>query len=69
MSRSRKKTPILSFSCAKTEKFWKTNANRKMRRCPVDAEPPKKNEYSDVWTFPKDGKSYYKVVEDKWMRK
>lgn len=69
MSRSRKKTPIIPITTAKTEKFWKTKANRKMRRCPKDAEPPKKNEYSDIWSFPKDGKMYCREAEDKWMRK
>jgi len=69
MSRSRKKTPILSFTKSKSEKFDKMIANRKMRRCPIDQEPPKKNEYSDVYWFMKDGKRFIKNPEDKWMRK
>lgn len=69
MTRSRRKTPIMGNTTAKSEKWWKTEANRAMRRCPVDAEPPKKIEFSNIWDGPKDGKHYFKNAEDKWMRK
>lgn len=69
MSRSRRKTPIFPVCRPTGVKQWKKEYNRLMRRVPVDAEPPKKNEHGDEWMGPRDGKYYDNNPEDKRMRK
>ena len=73
MARSRKKTPIIPNTCANSEKEDKRNANRKLRRkvkadlhkaqvteIIEEIELPELREVSNVWSFAKDGKSFYK---------
>lgn len=65
MSRSYKKTPITSFTTAKSDKEDKKLANRLFRRASrnrikSDCEPfYRLREVCDVWDFAKDGKMYY----------
>lgn len=72
MSRSRKKTPVISYTCSDSEKDDKRIANRKLRRAvkvklqnaqsvemAEEMQPlPELREVSDTWTFAKDGKIY-----------
>ena len=82
MSRSKRKTPILGFTCAKSEKDDKRRANRKLRRIVKTGirvsnkkaletyESLDKRDVSNVWSFEKDGKRYIIRNKDKkWMRK
>lgn len=65
MSRSYKKTPITSFTTAKSDKEDKKLANRLFRRAShnrikSNREPfYRLREVCDVWNFAKDGKMYY----------
>ncbi|MBZ9631603.1 hypothetical protein LB465_12505 [Salegentibacter sp. LM13S] len=64
MSRSKRKTPILSHCKVISEKAEKQKANRKLRRiikeklALADEDLPQKKEISDSWNWGKDGKSY-----------
>ncbi|KRG28233.1 ATP synthase subunit B family protein [Salegentibacter mishustinae] len=64
MSRSKRKTPILTNGKAPSEKDEKQKANRKLRRivkeklAVLEEELPQKKEVSDRWNWEKDGKSY-----------
>lgn len=70
MSRSKRHTPILKVCNTRTEKLWKKDYNKAMRRHPIDSElTPIKNEYGDIWSSPSDGKYYCKNPQPKWMRK
>ncbi len=65
MARSRKKTPIGGNAIARSEKYDKQKANRKLRRSvreAVAAEAevlPLLRQVSDTWTFNKDGKQWF----------
>lgn len=65
MSRSYRKTPITSFTTAKSDKEDKKLANRLFRRASrnrikSNREPfYRLREVCDVWDFAKDGKVYY----------
>lgn len=77
MSRSRKKTPITTIACCKSQKRDKQQCNRLFRRgsrCCIRAgkEPPcKPREVMDAWNFAGDGKVYWGYEEgiEKLMRK
>ncbi len=62
MSRSRKK-PISGITCCESDKPWKVEANRKLRRLQKRALKMRKEilpslkEVSNVWLFGKDGKT------------
>lgn len=80
MSRSRKKNPITGITCAASEKEDKRRANRRLRRvvkCGIRCtdeevrylhEVMDKRDVSNVWTFEKDGKMYYRK-DSIWYRK
>jgi len=75
MSRSRIKSKIHGITTAKSEKQDKRIANRRLRRA-VKQKPktddtifPIMREISDVWSFEKDGKTYYEGMTAKEMRK
>jgi hypothetical protein len=66
MSRSRRKTPVLGITTAKSEKQDKRIANRKLRRAvkqrlgyDPDGVLPALREVSNVWSMDKDGKVRY----------
>ena len=78
MSRSRRQTPILGNTTARSEKLDKRLANRVLRRQsriaieesdPEDLMMPTQDETSSTWSFDKDGKHYIKNPDPKWMRK
>lgn len=63
MSRSHKKTPIHGITTCKSDKPWKTQAHRRLRRqvkaALANGETelfPTLREVSNVWEFGKDGK-------------
>lgn len=73
MSNSKKKTPITGNTRSESEKDDKRRANRKMRRkmrctnidlSDCDLLTPIKEEYSDAWSFAKDGKRYIAGIGD-----
>lgn len=75
MSRSIRKNPIFGITTAKSEKFDKRKYNRAFRR--VSKEKIKKGilapisvkEVTNIWTMSKDGKRYYSLFQQKWLRK
>jgi hypothetical protein len=75
MSRSRKKSLIQGITTCESEKKDKRFANRAFRRrvkikLSSDEEIlPAIKEISNVWSFGKDGKIYYKKMSDKDLRK
>lgn len=75
MSRSKRSTPITSMTTAKSEKFDKQMANRKVRReakkrIKLDEDPKDRKELSDPWCFAKDGKQVFDAKKHpKLMRK
>jgi len=75
MSRSRRKTPIIGWTTADSEKQDKRLANRRLRhrvrqtlRVNPHAELPLLREVSNVWLMDKDGKQRI-GVNSKLMRK
>ena len=75
MSRSRRKTPVVGWTLAESEKGDKQKANRKLRRLAKEAvrlakEPPIQRETSNIWLMDKDGKQRFDPSEHpKLMRK
>lgn len=76
MSRSRKKTPILTHLVVrKSQKKDKELCNRRSRAITKNSmhheeDPPYRlREVQDEWTFDGDGKSYWKECPEKEMRK
>lgn len=75
MSRSSKHKPILGITTSESEKKDKRFANRKLRRkVKVELEKDKpilslQRELSNVWSFGKDGKKYWRIVDKKYLRK
>jgi hypothetical protein len=75
MSRSKRRTPIFGITTADSEKNDKRKANRKFRR--IVREQVKKGseqfselrEVSNVWSFGKDGKRYFRKCADRDLRK
>jgi len=69
MSRSRRNNPVIPVTCSKSDKFFKTMANRRWRRRLREQMatcrdwdsfiPPDIREVSDVYYSAKDGKTYY----------
>lgn len=76
MSKSIKKTPIGGHTKKESEKKWKRFQNRRLRRL-INANIKNAEEIlfltlrdiSNIWDAPKDGKSYWKSHEKKWLRK
>ena len=68
MARSYRRTPIVSYTTARTDKPGKQQANRTLRAAARHAlancrdyeelTMPALREVSNVWSFPKDGKHY-----------
>lgn len=77
MSRSRKKSPVTGFTCAKSDQPWKAKAARMFRhaasqtlRQGADALLPEKRwAVVNPWDAPKDGKQRLSDTNTKWMRK
>lgn len=79
MSRSRRKTPIVGITTAKSEAFDKQTWHRAYRRAEKvraehdpDGEPRNFRDFTDAWSRQKDGKQYISKacpVRDKLMRK
>ena len=78
MTRSRKKTPIVSVTAAESEKDDKLLAHRRERKrvrdvLQVEADPdvlPHSHDVSDPWVMAKDGKVYVgDSLPDKQRRK
>ena len=68
MSRSYRKTPIFGWTNAKSDKYDKTKANRRIRRVPQN-EIPIINLLSNPATFQKDGKQYWPEATKKDLAK
>jgi hypothetical protein len=79
MDRSYRHTPIVSYTCAKSDKPGKVLANRAFRAAERHALSgcrdydelimPVVREVSSVWDFPKDGKHYMKNRLAPWYAK
>lgn len=79
MSRSRKKTPIISHTKADSDKPFKVQEHKRERRVvkhiltsAVDHDSmvlPDQERFGNEWNAPKDGKSWTDRPKDKWMRK
>lgn len=77
MSRSRKKTPIIGFTCARSDKPWKARAARSFRHAASQALrdgenallPVKRWAVVNPYDAPKDGKHWIGAGEARWLRK
>lgn len=79
MSRSRKKTPIISHTTADSDKPFKVQEHKRERRTvkhhltkDQDYDSmvlPDKERFGNEWNAPKDGKCWRDNPKDKWMRK
>ena len=77
MSRSKRKTPICGWTTCRSDKPWKTAANRILRSLTKrklkggnEDGLPVLNEVSSVWNFGKDGKQRFDPDDfPKGMRK
>jgi len=83
MSRSRRRTPIIGNTCARSEKDDKRRANRTLRThlrgalVRMDEVLPVLRDVSTTWLFAKDGKHWLrnrisprrKYDPERWMRK
>lgn len=75
MSRSRKKTPILTIACCKSQKKGKIRCNRHFRRVSkiklsMDKDPLfNKNSSLNQWMLGGDGKMYWTKLDKKYLRK
>jgi hypothetical protein len=76
MSRSRKKHPAGGITVAGSEKSDKQKASRVACRVvrealarDLDSVLPAKREVSNVWSFAKDGKAWYRSEDPRWLRK
>lgn len=73
MARSRRKSPYTGWTTAKSEKYDKTLARKKLRVATrkafaTDAELfPELRDVSDVWLFMKDGRQ--RITDERYMRK
>lgn len=74
MSRSRRKTPIIGNTTAKSEKWDKMTWHRRLRAMVRGAlandneQMPDTRQASDPWTMAKDGRHWVSPLS-KWMRK
>ncbi len=75
MSRSRRRTPVMPLTTAKSDKPYKVDEHRSFRRtCRTLIasqrydELPHPIHYGDPWLAPKDGKQWIDP-HSKWMRK
>lgn len=73
MSRSYKKTPILGYAAARSERRDKKGWHGRMRAAVREAllgegEMPEVREVSNVWSFAKDGKRYYSEEYDEFFK-
>ncbi|MFW2830747.1 hypothetical protein [Sphingomonas sp. ID0503] len=78
MSRSRKKTPVIGYTTAESDKEWKQRASRRQRRATRqslhdkvdgDATPQKRWSLTNPWSSDKDGKQWLAEPEARWLRK
>lgn len=80
MSRSRRKTKIFGITTARSEKEDKVLNHRRIRRSVAESirksvrtgdEPPSfdKNDGVQIWSWAKDGKTYFGEATEKDMRK
>ncbi len=75
MSRSRRHTPIFASTTCKSDKEDKTLARRRWRKaCKAALNKgsetfPTLRDVSDVWSFGKDGKGWWKDASEKMMRR
>ena len=75
MSHSLRKNKIFGYTCKTSEKWDKTNANKKFRRLVKVRIAkhyevlPLQKEVSHRWWFAKDGKQYWANAEKKDMSK
>lgn len=78
MSRSRKKSPIIGFTCARSDKPWKAKAARSFRHRANQALgargeeallPVKRWAVVNPCGAPKDGKQWMGAGEERWLRK
>ena len=75
MSRSKIKTPISGITTAPSDEEGKRQANRAFRRnTRMEVLKGKEivsllREVSNVWSFPKDGKRYWRNLDSKYLRK
>jgi len=75
MSRSRRKLPIIGYTMAASEKWWKRKYNRSWRRAVAVALSkgrevlPDRREIRKYSWGPKDGKGYWPGLDEKYMRK
>ena len=75
MSRSRRKTPIIGYTTAVSDKLGKKQANKSFRRkIKVDVLNGVENftihnKFITEWDMPKDGKHYCLNLDEKYMRK
>jgi len=74
MSNSKRKTPIIP-NCGVSDKKGKQKANRSYRKIVHSLlsigkdDFPLLKEISDIWDFPKDGKSFISNCNPKYLRK
>lgn len=78
MSRSRRKTPIMGITTARSDAEWKAKAARILRHrvkqvltAALDGDrfAGKRWDAVNPWSAPKDGKAWYRDPKPKWMRK
>ncbi|MGC6400684.1 hypothetical protein ACNI3Q_08910 [Sphingomonas sp. FW199] len=78
MSRSRKKTPIIGFTCAKSDEPWKAKAARRFRQAAKQALagddgeallPERRWAEVNPWDAPKDGKQWVGGGPARWLWK
>ena len=78
MSRSRRKTPIVGITTAKSDGAWKAQAARQLRHrvrqtldatLDGDAFAGKRWDVVDPWDALKDGKKWFRDADPKLMRK
>lgn len=78
MSRSRRKTPIMGITCARSDRPFKASEHRRERSAvrralatADDAAMPHGKAFGDPWKAPKDGKAWMPLYIDhsRWLRK
>ena len=78
MSRSRRKTPISGITTATSDHLWKKMSARKLRHrvkqelnASLDGDrfAGKRWDLVNPWTSEKDGKSWMRDPDPRWMRK
>jgi len=77
MARSYRRTKLFGNICARSEKWDKRQANRKLRHlvrlhfkaAEIPEVLPIMREVANIWSFAKDGKSYWDWATPRDMRK